>query len=175
MLTYATIQATQVADSSEGILSVRALLVSDCIENFPRLKGLLQLSSQAVTYVQTVEELDRTYQDFYDFVLVDVGPEHIVYALRAIRASALLQDAPLWVRAERLGQAFEFASALGKHRSVRELGAERLTQQCAPPSIFTKYRALPGLDTELAKLVSSGRQEKAMYGLHSFSREQVIL
>ena len=175
MLTYATIQAARSAESSGGILLVRVLLVSDCIENFPRLKALLQFSSQAVTYVQSVEELERTCQDLYDVVVVDVGPEHVVYALREIRVSTLLQNASVLVRAERLGKVIESASIAGNHKAVQDLGIERLAQERALPSIFTKYRALPGLDTELAKLMPAGMPEKSGHNSHSFSREQAIL
>lgn len=171
MLTYATTQTAPGKECKDGVSSVRVLLVSDCIENFPRLKALLRLSPHTITYAQSAEELHHACQEFHDFVVVDVGPEHVVYALREIRASAHLQEASVLVRAERLVQAFELSSVFAKHRALPELSSERLAQEFALTSVFTKYRAMPGLDTELARLVASRVQEK----VRSFSAEQAIL
>jgi CheY-like chemotaxis protein len=140
MLTYAVPQSVSDCNSNGGRAPVKVLLVSDWIENLPRVKSALRLAQHQVTYAQTAADLNRACQDFYDFVVVDVGPEHIVYALRELRASAQLQNSPVLVRAERLAQAFELTS------------------------VFAKYRAMPGLDVELAKLVSACAQEKRSVG-----------
>jgi CheY-like chemotaxis protein len=167
MRTDATTQGAQRSDSDDGTSSVKVLLVSDCIENFPRLKTLLRLSPHAVTYVPNVEALPRACQDFYDLIVVDVGPEHLVAALREIRASAQLENASVLVRTERLTQAFERTSVFAKSRAILALDSEQLAQEFALTSVFTKYRALPGLDTELARLVSARMREKGAAGLLS--------
>lgn len=131
MLIYATAQSAAEGNSNDGTESVTVLLVSDWIENLARLKSLLRLSQHMVTYAQTIEELNHSCQDFYDFVVVDVGSEHIVYALHEIRASEQLLNTSVLVRAERLEKEFE------------------------KTSVFAKYRAMPCLDLELMKLVTA--------------------
>lgn len=164
MLTYAVTQSTADGDSNGASAPVKVLLVSDWIENLPRVKSVLRLGQHQITYAQTAADLNRACQDFYDFVVVDVGPEHIVYALRELRASAQLQDTPVLVRAERLAQAFELTSVFAKHRALPGLDSERLSQEFAMASMFSKYRAMPGLDVELAKLVLTRAQEKRTAG-----------
>ncbi len=83
MLTYVTAQSALGDDSKGG--SINVLLVNDWSENLARVKSMLRLSPHVVTYAQTTEEFNPICQDFYDFVVVDVGPEHIVDALREIR------------------------------------------------------------------------------------------
>ncbi len=159
MLTYASAQAVSELDSQAT--SIKVLVVSDWIENLARVKSMLRLSHHQVTYAQTAEALNQSCQGFYDFVVVDVGPEHIVYALRELRVSQPLQNTPVLVRAERLAQAFEMTSVLAKSRTLPELDAERLAQEFALTSVFAKYRAMPGLDAELAKLVALRALEKS--------------
>lgn len=161
MLTYVTAQSALGADSKGGVASIKVLLVSDWIENLARVQSLLRLSQHEVTYAQTAEELNQACQDFYDFVVIDVGLEHIVYALHELRASESLQNMPLLVRAERFAQAFEMTSVFAKYRALSELDSEGLAKEFAMASVFSKYRAMPGLDTELAKLVSSRALEKS--------------
>ena len=155
MLTYAIAQSASDGDSNNGASSVKILLVSDWIENLARVKALLRLFHHEITYAQSAEELSYACQDLYDFVVIDVGPEHIVYALRELRASARLQNTPVLVRAERFAQAFDLASV-----ALPELDSERLAREFAMTSVFTKYRAMPGLDAELARLVCSLAQQK---------------
>ena len=161
MLTYATAQSALGDDSTGGIASINVLLVSDWIENLARVKSLLRLSQHEVTYAQTAEELNHACQDFYDFIVVDVGLELIVYALHELRASESLQNTPLLVRAERFAQAFERTSVFAKYRALSELDSEGLAKEFGMTSVFTKYRAMLGRDTELAKLVSSRALEKS--------------
>ena len=75
---------------------------------------MLRLSLNEVTYAQTTEELNPICQDFYDFVVVDVGPEHIVDALREIRATEQLQNTSVLVRVERLMEEY---AMLAKYRA----------------------------------------------------------
>jgi hypothetical protein len=91
--------------------------------------------------MQNAEELNRACQGSYDFVVVDVGLEHIVYALREIRADQRLQNTSVFVRAERLVKELEMTS------------------------VFAKYRARPCLDLELMELVPARLQEKDTVGL----------
>lgn len=161
MLTYATAQSALGDDSKGGKASIKVLLVSDWIENLARVKSLLRLTQHEVTYAQSAEELNHACLDFYDVVVIDVGLEHIVYALREIRASEPLQTTPVLVRAERFAQAFEMTSVFAKYRAMSELDPEGLAKEFAITSVFTKYRAMPGLDAELAKLVSSRALEKS--------------
>lgn len=155
MLTYVTTQSVSDHDSNDRTTPLKVLLVSDWIENLARVKSLLRLSHHKITYAQTAEELNYACQDSYDFVVIDVGPEHIVYALRELRASECLQNTPVFVRVERFTQAFEMTSVFAKTRALKELEAEALTREFAMTSVFTKYRAMPGLDIELAKMVSA--------------------
>ncbi len=164
MLTYAVTQSASEGDSNDAVSPVKVLLVSDWIENLARVKSVLRLAQHQVTYAQTAAELNRACQDSYDFVVVDVGPEHIVYALHELRASAQLQNIPVLVRAERLAQAFEMTSVFAKYRAQPALDSERLAQEFAMSSVFSKYRAMPGLDSELAKLVSARAPENHAAG-----------
>jgi hypothetical protein len=167
MLTYAVTQSDSEGASKGGSAPVKVLLVSDWIENLPRVKSALRLAQHHITYAQTAADLNRACRDFYDFVVVDVGPEHIVYALRELRASTQLHDTPVLVRAERLAQAFELTSVFAKYRAMPGLDSERLAQEFAMASMFAKYRAMPGLDVQLAKLVSVRAQEKRTPGAPS--------
>jgi hypothetical protein len=175
MLTYATKQLTPSGAAKPDPSSIKVLLVGDCIENFPRLKSLLRLFRHTVTLVETITELRQACQEFYEFVVVDVGPEHIVSILHEIRASTQLQNTAVLVRAERLVRTFERASVFAKARTVPDLDAERLAQEYGLTSVFTKYRARPGLDTELARLVSSRGQEKGAAGSSASSQQSVVL
>ena len=56
-----------------------------------------------------------------------MGPDHIAYALREIRASQRLQNTPALVRAERFAQAFELTSVFAKSRAAEILGFDRRT------------------------------------------------
>ena len=94
---------------------------------------MLRLSLNEVTYAQTTEELNPICQDFYDFVVVDVGPEHIVDALREIRATEQLQNTSVLVRVERLMEEY---------------------------AMLAKYRAMPCSDYELIRLVTARSQGK---------------
>ena len=156
MLTYVTAHS-----ALGGEPNLKVLLVSDWSENLARVKSLLRLSQHEITHAQTAEELNHACQVFYDFIVIDVGPEHIVAALHELRANASLQNTPLLVRAARFAQAFESTSVFAKYRALSEWESEDLAKEFVMTSVFTKYRAMPGLDTELAKLVSLRALEKS--------------
>ena len=145
MLTYVTAQSALGDASKGGIASIKVLLVSDCLENLARVKSLLRLSQHEVTYAQTAEELNHACRDFYDFVVIDVGQEHIVDALREIRAIEQLQNTSVLVRAERLMEEYVMLS---------------------------KYRAMPCSDFELMRLVTARTQEKNAARFHPTSSSQ---
>jgi CheY-like chemotaxis protein len=142
MLIYVTAQSALGEDSKVG--SIKVLLVSDWSENLARVKFLLRLSPHVVI-AQTTEELNSICQDFYDFVVVDVGQEHIVDALREIRAIEQLQNTSVLVRAERLMEAY---------------------------AMLSKYRAMPCSDFELMRLVTARTQEKSAARFHPTSSSQ---
>ncbi|HEX4951576.1 MAG TPA: hypothetical protein VFZ34_33270 [Blastocatellia bacterium] len=162
MLMYLTAQSSTAHDAPGETASIKVLLVSDWIENLARLKSRLRLTTYEVTYVQPVEALNQAGQNVYDFVVVDVGPEHLAYALREIRACTQLQNASLLVRAERLAEAFNLA--LVNSKCLGRLGSETecLGHDFPMASVLTKYRALPSLDVELAKLLSVRAQESSV-------------
>ena len=145
MLIYATAQTALEGNSNDGTESVTVLLVSDWIENLARLKSLLRLSPHVVTYSQTNEELNHLCQDFYDFVVVDLGPEHIVDALREIRAAEQLQNTSVLVRAERMVEEY---------------------------AMLAKYRAMPCADFELMRLLTARSQVKNVARFHLTSSLQ---
>lgn len=172
MLTYATAQSVANGEFNGGAAPIKVLLVSDWAENLARVKSCLRLSHHKIVYAQTAEELNLACHDLYDFVVIDVGPEHIAYALRELRANTQLQNIPILVRAERFAPAFEATSVFAKSRALPELDSERLAKEFAMTSIFTKYRAMPGLDTELARLVSSRTKDKErLHGLNALPDE----
>lgn len=153
MLTYATVQAARNSEVGAQSPPVQVLIVSDWIENLPRLRSFLHLAHQTISYAQNVAELTPLGQNFYDFVIVDVGPEYIAYALRELRTSVQLQDTAVFVRTERFSQTFESTSIYAKALNVPELNAERTAKDFLTTSVFTKYRAMAGPDRDLLKLL----------------------
>lgn len=159
MLTYATTQSVAIEDSNGAATSVKVLLVSDWAENLARVKTFLHLSHHKILYAQTAKELSLACHDLFDFIVMDVGPEHIVYALRELRSNTQLQNIPILVRAERFAQAFELTSNFAKSRALPELDSEHSAKEFVMTSIFPKYRAVPGFDIELARLVASHKKD----------------
>lgn len=157
MLTYASAQLIEHHNAADPRSSVNVLLVSDWIENLARLRSVFRLSPQ---HFACVTELHQICQEPFDFVVTDVGPEYMAYALRAIRAHSTLRDTPLLVRSERLAHAFATTSVFAKNRAMPEMDSERLAQEYVMTSVLAKYRAMPGLDGELMRLILKQSAEK---------------
>ena len=98
--------------------SLRLLIISDCPERMKRLKAALNLGEIEITGVHALDRLNNFTRRDYDLVAVDVGLEHLVRALMALRSKAEYAGIPVLVECSRISNEIGFAGVLPKYRAM---------------------------------------------------------
>jgi CheY-like chemotaxis protein len=93
------------------------LIVSDSAERIPRLQAILPAKTE-ITSIVFPEEWGYVASGKCDLVLIDVGPELLEAALKALRTSGRHTEIPVLVENGRMGQISNIPGLMPKYRAM---------------------------------------------------------